>query len=95
MSESVTKCRMGRPPLNIRPMVVRLGKDIPERIDDVLQDKESRASFIRKAVNEELKRREQASSRRLPLTHTTMVFRPRPGLGKRPRQKPSRPPTRR
>jgi hypothetical protein len=71
-------------------MVVRLGKGIPERIDDVLQDKESRASFIRKAVNEELKRRE-----RLPLTHTPIVFPPRPGLGKRPRQKSSRPPTRR
>jgi hypothetical protein len=76
-------------------MVVRLGKGIPERIDDVLQDKESRASFIRKAVNEELKRREQASSRRLPLKHTPIVFPPRPGPNKRSRQKPSRPATRR
>jgi metal-responsive CopG/Arc/MetJ family transcriptional regulator len=41
-------------------MVVRLGKGVPERIDDVLQDKESRASFIRKAIDEELKRRERA-----------------------------------
>ena len=77
---------MGRPPLNIRPTVVRLGKGIPERIDDVLQDTESRASFIRKAINEEL-RRPRTGSRRLPLKHTPIVFPPRPGLGKTPAPK--------
>lgn len=94
MSESDKKCRMGRPPLNVRPMVVRLGKGVPERIDDVLQDRESRASFIRKAVDQELKRRERASSP-LPLTRAPIILPSRPGPGKRPpRQKPGRPHTR-
>jgi hypothetical protein len=44
-------------------MLVRLGKGIPERIDAVLRDHESRAGFIRKAVDSELRRRERAKSR--------------------------------
>ncbi len=61
--ESGNKTRMGRPPLNVKPMPVRLGKGIPERIDAVLHDHESRAGFIRKAVDSELRRRERGKSR--------------------------------
>ncbi len=71
MPESANKTRMGRPPLNVKPMVVRLGKRIPERIDGVLKEHESRASFIRKAVDEELRRREQVHGplRKKPSVH--------------------------
>ncbi len=61
--ESGNKTRMGRPPLNVKPTLVRLGKGIPERIDAVLRDHESRAAFIRKAVDLELRRRERGKSR--------------------------------
>ena len=58
--ESGNKSRMGRPPLNVMRTALRVGKDIPKRIDAVLEEHESRAAFIRKAIDAELNRREQA-----------------------------------
>jgi metal-responsive CopG/Arc/MetJ family transcriptional regulator len=51
--------RMGRPKLNVKPMVVRLPDGVPERIDTVAGPNR-RAEFIREAVERELKRREKA-----------------------------------
>lgn len=50
---------MGRPPMNVKPTVVRLGEGVPERIDAVLEPKEKRADMIREAIERELKRRER------------------------------------
>ena len=50
--------RMGRPPLNVKPTLVRLPADVPERID-ALVGKNRRAEFIREAVETELIRREK------------------------------------
>ena len=50
---------MGRPPLYGKAMLIRLGKNVPERIAKVLRRKEKRADFIRIAVERELKRREK------------------------------------
>ncbi|NIJ57261.1 Arc/MetJ-type ribon-helix-helix transcriptional regulator [Pseudochelatococcus lubricantis] len=50
--------RMGRPPLNVKPILVRLPDDVPDRID-ALVGKQKRAEFIREAVERELKRRER------------------------------------
>jgi hypothetical protein len=52
---------MGRPPLNVKPVIVRLPEDIPGRIDAIV-GKQKRAAFIREAVENELKRRETAGS---------------------------------
>jgi hypothetical protein len=60
ITESRNKTRMGRRPLGVKFTGVRLGNGIPKRIDAVLDEHESRAAFIRKAVDAELKRREQA-----------------------------------
>jgi metal-responsive CopG/Arc/MetJ family transcriptional regulator len=60
---SATQGRMGRPPMNVKPMIVRLGEDVPKRIDRVLEPKEKRADLIRQAVERELKRREKAKQR--------------------------------
>lgn len=49
---------MGRPPLNVKPILVRLPDDVPDRID-ALVGKQKRAEFIREAVERELKRRER------------------------------------
>ena len=54
---SANKPRMGRPPMNVKATVVRLGEGIPERIDAVLEPKEKRADLIRKAIERELERR--------------------------------------
>jgi metal-responsive CopG/Arc/MetJ family transcriptional regulator len=54
--------RMGRPPLNVKPVIVRLPEDIPGRIDAIV-GKQKRAAFIREAVENELKRRETTASR--------------------------------
>lgn len=48
---------MGRPSLNVTPVLVRLPQDVPERID-ALVGKNKRAEFIREAVEKELARRE-------------------------------------
>lgn len=49
---------MGRPPMNVKPILVRLPEGIPERID-ALAGKNRRAEFIREAVEREIKRRER------------------------------------
>ena len=50
--------RMGRPPLKVKPILVRLPEGMPERID-ALVGKNKRAEFIRRAVEAELDRREK------------------------------------
>lgn len=49
---------MGRPPLKVKPILVRLPEGVPERID-ALVGKNKRAEFIRKAVEIELDRLEK------------------------------------
>jgi predicted transcriptional regulator len=56
---------MGRPPLNVKPILVRLPDGIAERID-VLAGKNRRAEFIREAVEREIKRRERAQAQGRP-----------------------------
>ncbi|WP_157783878.1 hypothetical protein [Sinorhizobium fredii] len=53
--------RMGRPPLKVKPILVRLPEGMPERID-ALVGKNKRAEFIRQAVESELLRREKKSA---------------------------------
>jgi Arc/MetJ-type ribon-helix-helix transcriptional regulator len=50
--------RRGRPPLNLKPTVVRLSKDTIKRIE-ALVGKRRMAEFIREAVERELKRQER------------------------------------
>ncbi|MQW90131.1 hypothetical protein GHJ82_25675 [Sinorhizobium saheli] len=52
---------MGRPPLKVKPILVRLPDGVPERID-ALVGKMKRAEFIREAVLKELERRERAAA---------------------------------
>jgi hypothetical protein len=52
---------MGRKQINEEQMPARLPEGTLARIDAVLDDKESRAGFLRTAVERELKRREKAS----------------------------------
>jgi len=49
---------MGRPPLKVKPILVRLKEGVPERIE-ALVGKQKRAKFIRDAVDAELARREK------------------------------------
>jgi predicted DNA-binding protein len=49
---------MGRPPLNVKPTVVRLSVETLRRIE-ALVGKNRMAEFIREAVERELKRRER------------------------------------
>jgi predicted DNA-binding protein len=49
---------MGRPPLQVKPTVVRLSVEAIERIE-ALVGKNKMAEFIREAVERELKRRER------------------------------------
>lgn len=53
---------MGRPPMNVKPMLVRLPEGMAERIDAVAGENK-RAEFIRDAVEKELKRQEKAQNR--------------------------------
>lgn len=55
---SATSARMGRPPLNVKPMLVRLPEGVAEKIDE-LAGPNRRAEFIREAVEREIKRRER------------------------------------
>lgn len=50
--------RMGRPPLNMKAIPVRLPPEVIEQID-ALVGKYHRPAFIREAVERELKRREK------------------------------------
>jgi predicted DNA-binding protein len=54
---SASSGRMGRPPLNVKPTVVRLSEETLKRIE-ALVGKNRMAQFIREAVERELKRRE-------------------------------------
>lgn len=49
--------RMGRPPMNVKPILVRLPEGVPDRID-AIAGKNRRAEFIREAVERELAKRE-------------------------------------
>lgn len=49
---------MGRPPLQVKPTVVRLTVEALDRID-AIAGPNRRAEFIREAVERELKRRER------------------------------------
>jgi metal-responsive CopG/Arc/MetJ family transcriptional regulator len=53
--------KVGRPPLNVKPILVRLPNDVPERID-AIAGKNRRGEFIREAVQKELERREAKST---------------------------------
>lgn len=53
---------MGRPPLNVKPTVVRLELRVLERIDELLGPNK-RAQFIRDAVDREIKRLEKLESK--------------------------------
>lgn len=53
-----TSRRMGRPPLGIKPTLVRLSEEVRERIRDLVGE-QGMAAFIREAVERELKRRER------------------------------------
>lgn len=53
---SDTTSRMGRPPMSVKPMMVRLPEGVPEQID-ALVGPGKRAEFIRDAVAKEIKRR--------------------------------------
>lgn len=46
--------------MNVKPILVRLPDNVPERID-ALVGKNRRAEFIREAVESELKRREKSA----------------------------------
>lgn len=52
------RVRMGRPPLNVKPTVVRLTEETRERIE-ALVGPNRMAAFIREAVENELARREK------------------------------------
>jgi Arc/MetJ-type ribon-helix-helix transcriptional regulator len=52
---------VGRPPLQVKAMKVRLPDGVPERIDALVGSRR-RAEFIREAVVFELERREAAAS---------------------------------
>lgn len=56
---------MGRPPLNVKTMNVRLPEGVPERIDALVGSRR-RAEFIREAVLSELERRESAVQNAAP-----------------------------
>ncbi|WP_441235689.1 hypothetical protein [Bradyrhizobium sp. 930_D9_N1_4] len=52
---------MGRPPMQVRPTLVRLTEDALDRID-AIAGPNKRAEFIREAVERELKRREKGAN---------------------------------
>jgi predicted DNA-binding protein len=51
---------MGRPPMNVKPTVVRLSQEALDRIEKVAGPNQ-RAAFIREAVENELDRRDGQS----------------------------------
>lgn len=57
---SDTSGRMGRPPMNVKPTVVRLTQEALDRIEKIAGPNQ-RAAFIREAVDSELERREAES----------------------------------
>lgn len=53
-----TPRRMGRPPLNVKPTIVRLTEDMRRRIEALVGPNQM-AAFIREAVAREVERREK------------------------------------
>ena len=60
---SDTSRRMGRPPLGIKPTLVRLSEEVRERIRALVGDS-GMAGFIREAVERELTRREKKKAKK-------------------------------
>lgn len=58
---SDTGAQMGRPPLNVKPVLVRMSQEAIDRIEGLV-GRNKRAEFIREAVEKELKRREAEGS---------------------------------
>lgn len=58
VSDSVYVRTMGRPPLNVKPTMVRLADDVRQRIEALVGARRM-AIFIREAIENELKRRER------------------------------------
>lgn len=56
---AVTARRMGRPPLNVKPTMVRLTEEIRQRIEAVAGPNRM-AVFIRDAIEEKLRREERS-----------------------------------
>jgi metal-responsive CopG/Arc/MetJ family transcriptional regulator len=54
---------MGRPPLGLKKVVVRLPLGIGRRIDAVLRGKETRSELIRAAIETEIAKRLKAKSK--------------------------------
>lgn len=61
--------RMGRPPLKVKPVLVRLPEGVPERID-ALVGKNKRAEFIREAVLQALTKRESSAAKGAPSSNS-------------------------
>ncbi|USQ74721.1 hypothetical protein NF552_26275 (plasmid) [Roseomonas mucosa] len=59
---TVTRKRMGRPPLNVKPTLIRLTDEIRQRIE-ALVGPNRMAVFIREAVESELARRERQKAK--------------------------------
>lgn len=53
---------MGRPPLHLKPVLVRLSQEALDRIDE-LAGKNRRPEFIREAIEREIKRRLRKSEK--------------------------------
>lgn len=60
-SISTNPKRMGRPPLNNKPILVRLPEDAVNKIDELVGTY-GRAKFIREAVEAELERRSNSDA---------------------------------
>ena len=60
---SIKRQRMVRPPRFTQQMPARFPPETFERIDKVLREGEDRATFVRAAVEAELRKREGASRR--------------------------------
>ena len=55
---------MGRPPLGLEMTMIRLPKGTGKRINSVMQGKGKRSVFIRSAIEQELRRREELKKKR-------------------------------
>lgn len=61
---TVMRARMGRPPLNVKPTMVRLTEETRRRIEAVA-GRNRMAEFIREAIEAELMRREREMRRQV------------------------------
>lgn len=60
---AVTARRMGRPPLNVKPTMVRLTEEVRRRIEACVGPNRM-AAFIREAIEEKLQRDEKSETGR-------------------------------